>query len=408
MSVRHRSPRRLRYLGVVDHCFLDCPGGGAKVAWDMARVARDAGCEVTLLCNSTAGRSSAARERRTNIRVVRYELPAPHRWNPARGLRQIWAAAQAVRTRLAGEPWDVVHLHSFLGGLGVLEVLGGKARIIYTAHTPVLDEALLNWTFAGQRQPHKVLFGRPLIRRLERHLLEGAQRIHVLSFFSEARLRHNHPGLTCRVEMVPHWVPRHYRRAMTRRRAREALGWPRGLPLLLTVRGLKPRTGVDVAIDAIAPLAASGACRFVVAGDGALRETFRRRAARSGASRSQLWFAGRLSDDDLMLAYQAADLFVLPTLALECFGLVILEALAMGCPVLATDAGAIPGLLKPITPGLIVPAGDAPSLRLAAEAFLDGRLAVPTEQELAGHVNGLFSRQVVEPQVLQLLGVGRS
>lgn len=387
----------MRYLAVVDSCFLDSPGGGAKVAWDIACLARDAGCEVTLLCNSTASDAAAAGELSAGIRLVRYGLPG------AGGLRQIDEAARVVRTMLRHESWDVVHLHSFLGGLGAARALGG-ADYLYTAHTPAVDEALLNWTFPGRRQPLKALLGAPLIKRLERRLLDNARRVHILSTFTEERLRETH-GLKRELDIVPHWVPQHYRRTMTRQRARQKLGWPRGLPLLFTARGMKPRTGVDVAIDAIAPLAASGKCRFAIAGDGALRDTFQQRAAQAGVDRSQLWFTGRLSDDDLLLAFQAADLFVLPTVALECFGLVILEALAMGCPVLGTDGGAIPLLLAPITPELIVPAGDARRLRHTAQAFLAGDLTMPAEQEMVDYINGRFGLQVVAPQMLQWLGV---
>ena len=53
-------------------------------------------------------------------------------------------------------------------------------------------------------------------------------------------------------------------------------------------------------------------------------------------------FLGRVSEEDLPRYYQAADFFVLPTRELEGFGLVILEAMACGTPVLGTPIGAIP------------------------------------------------------------------
>ena len=61
-------------------------------------------------------------------------------------------------------------------------------------------------------------------------------------------------------------------------------------------------------------------------------------------------FIGHVADEVLPDMYAAADAFVLPTTELECFGLIALEALACGRPVLATPVGAIPEILEPIEP----------------------------------------------------------
>src|SRR5207245_6499995 len=64
-------------------------------------------------------------------------------------------------------------------------------------------------------------------------------------------------------------------------------------------------------------------------------------------------FLGFVPEADLPLYYQAADCFVLPTRELEGFGLVTVEALACGTPVLGTPIGATPELLDPLDPGLV-------------------------------------------------------
>jgi len=66
-------------------------------------------------------------------------------------------------------------------------------------------------------------------------------------------------------------------------------------------------------------------------------------------------FKGYIGDDILPLYYQAADLFVMPTKALEGFGLVILESLASGTPVLATSVGAIPEILSKFDDKFLLP-----------------------------------------------------
>ncbi len=64
-------------------------------------------------------------------------------------------------------------------------------------------------------------------------------------------------------------------------------------------------------------------------------------------------FLGFIPDNELPLYYQASDAFVLPTRELEGFGLVAVEALACGTPVLGTPVGAIPEILGELQPDLM-------------------------------------------------------
>ena len=73
-------------------------------------------------------------------------------------------------------------------------------------------------------------------------------------------------------------------------------------------------------------------------------------------------FLGRVSESELRALYAAADLFVLPTVAYEGFGMSTVEALASGTPVLGTAVGATPEILAPIDEALIVPRADANAL----------------------------------------------
>jgi len=61
---------------------------------------------------------------------------------------------------------------------------------------------------------------------------------------------------------------------------------------------------------------------------------------------SKIKFLGFVDEEKLPLYYRAVDVFVLPTIKLEGFGLVILESFAIGCPVLGTPVGAIPEVLE--------------------------------------------------------------
>ena len=134
-----------------------------------------------------------------------------------------------------------------------------------------------------------------------------------------------------------------------------------------------------------------------------MRTTLQQHARNAGAGPSQIVFTGHLSDEELMLAYQAADLFVLPSVELECFGLIILEALAMGCPIVATNVAAIPELLEPILPEFIVPANSVTALRTKLQDYLEGRLVVPGQETLIDYVQRRYAKKVIGQQMMDLV-----
>lgn len=89
-------------------------------------------------------------------------------------------------------------------------------------------------------------------------------------------------------------------------------------------------------------------------------------------------FRGRLGDRDLARAYEEGTIFVVPSLW-EGFGIALLEAMLHGLPIVGTDVGAIPELIRDGESGLLVPPGDPAALaaaidRLLTDASLAGRL----------------------------------
>lgn len=392
----------MRVLTVADYCFVDRPGGMARVAWDIAQLLRDRGHDVTYFAAVHPARPDApACETHAGIRLVRYRRPDTPRFAPGRLERVIQAARSACQDVLADTHWDLVHIHSPITGAGVVRALGRGPRYVYTMHSPVVLEQQVNWSHQGLAGRLKLAFGLGPLRRVEREALAPADAIHTLSEFTRRQAEHFH-GVGDRVTVIPHWRRPELRRTVSRQEARRQLGWPVDERILLTVRGHGPRYGIDTAIQAIGPLARQQRCVFIIGGDGPLRPKFERLAAGQHAG-DRIRFVGRLSDHDLALAYQAADLFILPTLALECFGLVTIEAFSYGCPVLSSDAGAIPETMEPIMPRFIVPAGDVAALRQKVDDYLSGRIVPPDESALTAYVSERFDADVIVPKLLRLL-----
>jgi len=109
--------------------------------------------------------------------------------------------------------------------------------------------------------------------------------------------------------------------------------------------------------------------RAIIAGDGPEHSALLNLADRlklGGAVR----FTGTLPDNELPRLYRRADLFCLPSVQ-EGFGIVFLEAMACGLPVVATSAAAIPEVVPAGRAGLLVPPGDSAALAAALIELLE-------------------------------------
>jgi phosphatidyl-myo-inositol alpha-mannosyltransferase len=139
---------------------------------------------------------------------------------------------------------------------------------------------------------------------------------------------------------------------------------------LLFVGRLEPRKGLSTLLRAVVHLRVERpGLRLVVVGEGPERE--RCEASMPASLHDHVSFLGRVSDRDLVAAYAAADLYVSPALGGESFGIVLLEAMAAGRPVVASD---IPGYRSVVTPdhdGVLVPPADPAALAGAIAALLD-------------------------------------
>ncbi len=132
---------------------------------------------------------------------------------------------------------------------------------------------------------------------------------------------------------------------------------------------------LDVAIEAIARVA-EPPVHLIVAGGGELLEGYRSRAQAAGVAR-RVHFLGAVPHAELPAVLRAADLFLLTTEPPESFGIVLIEAMACGLPVIASDYPGVRAVVDEPETGLLVPLGDpqavAVALRGLAEAGPEAR-----------------------------------
>jgi glycosyltransferase involved in cell wall biosynthesis len=148
-------------------------------------------------------------------------------------------------------------------------------------------------------------------------------------------------------------------RDQCRQRITSEFGIPADAPLAVTVSVLRPGKGVEVLLDAVKPvLQRVPNAYFLIIGDGSMRAEWAQLAERNGVSHRIRW-AGYRKDVESLLA--GCDLLVHPSLA-DAFPTVLLEAMAAGLPIVATNVGGIPEIVEPGVTGRLVPAGDAEAL----------------------------------------------
>ena len=237
--------------------------------------------------------------------------------------------------------------------------LAGVPVIISTVHNSLKDYEVRS-------------FRRGLYTFLLRLTLPLVHRIICVSDSNRRDLIDECPAAAARIQTVYNGVdPSAFLLQPDRTKVREELGIVSG-PVLITIARLTEAKGHRYLLQALPRLLETWpqlCCLFV--GEGELHDTLQRMAMDLGVERS-CRFVGIREDIAEILA--AADVVVLPSLS-EGFPFVLLEALAMGCPVVASQVNGVPELIEDHKTGLLVPPRDPQALATAIREVLSDSTA---------------------------------
>jgi glycosyltransferase involved in cell wall biosynthesis len=170
--------------------------------------------------------------------------------------------------------------------------------------------------------------------------LNKSDRIVVLSQFTEENLQRAYDVPSAKITIIPGGVDlERFYPATDRAKTRQRLNIPQEKMVLFTVRNLVARMGLENLIYAVKDVVKKVPDVYLVlGGDGPLKNDLILLTKELGIE-NHVKFAGFIPEAELPDYYRMADIFVLPTLELEGFGLITLEALASGIPVLGTPVG---------------------------------------------------------------------
>ncbi len=363
-----RTPERplratLRTLQLGMEWFPDKPGGLNRVYYEMTRHLPRANVAVHGL---VAGTANIAEESGGMI-----EGFAPH----SEGLtRRLLAVRRLAMPLLTGDPTLLVVSHFALYTAPLLDALGARPMVVHFQGP---------WGLEGhaERQTRAVVLAKTLV---ERAVYRRATSFIVLSTPFGAILERRFGVPAERIHVIPGGVdvPR-FAIAQSRASCREYFGWPSDRPIVLSVRRLMRRMGLDDLVAATALLRERVPNVLVlIAGRGRISEELEEKVRILGLE-NHVRLLGFVPDEDLPRAYRAADLTVVPSVALEGFGLIVAESLAAGTPCLVTPVGGLPEAVSGLSRDLILAGTGAKAIADGLGAALTGELPLPTAQQCA-------------------------
>jgi glycosyltransferase involved in cell wall biosynthesis len=342
------------------------PGGPASHAPALADFLAGKGHDVEVV--TTADAPPAAR-------------PYPVSWAPRRSPLRHLRAALLVRD--AARRSDVVYSTSMVRRAAAGARLARRPLVVKLVSDEVFERATRSGGYAGTLDEFQRLGGGLRTRALRASRTAALRRArHVFcpsAYLRDVALRW---GLDPeRVSVLPNPAP-DVPAMPSRDELRGELGVS-GAVLVFAGR-LGPQKALGVALDALAGL---DDVTFVVAGDGPERAALERRAAELGLD-SRVRFLGSVPRERVLRLFRAADASVLPS-AWENFPHTVVEALAVGCPVIATAVGGVPEVVRDGENGLLVPSRDPAALRAAITRFVhDDELRVRLSAAAAASVAG--------------------
>ncbi|GAB4142615.1 MAG: glycosyltransferase family 4 protein [Cyanobacteria bacterium J069] len=309
-------------------------------------------------------------------------------------LTRLWE----VRRRFAQRPAaaiDAINLHFALYSLPLLHRLPRDLPVTFTFHGP--------WALES-RQEGASRLSVALKQWVEQRVFARCDRFLVLSQAFGTILHESYGVPWSQIHRVPGGVDTcQFSPTLSRPAARAALGWPGDRPILFTTRRLVQRMGLDRLLQALTQVKAIvPEVWLAIAGRGPLQGTLEQQAEELGLQH-HVQFLGFLPEVDLPIAYQAADLTVIPSLSLEGFGLVLLESLAAGTPALCTPVGGMPEIISPFCADLVTDSTASEAIAQRLIDLLTGQRPLPSRIACRHYAATQFDWRVIAPQVRQVL-----
>jgi len=293
--------------------------------------------------------------------------PIPSSGSIARVTVSIWLAPK-IRSVLEREKFDIIHFHEPLMPMLCTSIL----RLSNTANVG---------TFHASYGKPGYNFARPIGKWILRRWFRKLDGKIAVSRPAVEYARENFPGY---YNIIPNGVDvEHFSPDVA-----PIEEFKDGKLNILFVSRLEKRKGLNYLLQAFRQVKEEiPECRLIVVGPGTrLRRRYERYVARTGLK--DVVFVGLVSYDDLPRYYQTADVFCAPAIGSESFGIILLEAMALGKPIVASNIEGYASVISHGVDGLLVPPADKDKLAQALISLLNDE-ALRQEMGARGRIKAL-------------------
>lgn len=340
---------------MVNYEYPPLGGGGGVVTAQMAEAFAKRGHQVQVL--TSRYHTSPTFEVAHRVAIHRTKVLFRRRLDVASQLSMysflpggVWKGLRSITP----DDVDIINTHFAIpsGPTGILLSRRWQKPHILTVHGGDIYDP------SKRLSPHRI----PPLRALVRWVLNHSDC--VTTFFQDiadrSRQIYSYSG---RLEMIPYGLPARSYPAADRSR----FGWKPDEVILISVARLIPRKGFVYLLEALARLK-DRPWRWIALGSGPLLDSLQAQAAACGIQ-NKVEFRGHVDEEEKYARLASADVFVLPSLH-EGFGVVNLEAMTLGLPIITTSIGGQVDFLKEGYNALLVPPADSLALCNALRRML--------------------------------------
>lgn len=359
--------------------FPEQAGGLNRVYYDCTRYLPEAGVEMHgLVAGSTAVSENSGGQVQA---FASHESPLWQRWS---GIRQ------TMHQVLKEEDYPLVVSHFALYTFPILDQLDSRPMVMHFQGP---------WALEGHVEGSNTVATR-LKWMLERVTYKRIAKFIVLSEAFRNTLHQEYHIPLERIHIIPPGVDtERFDTTITPEEARSKLGWSQERPIILAVRRLAKRMGLENLIAAVDQVRKRYPdVLLLIAGKGTLMPTLQAQIETLGLT-DHVRLLGFVSDQDLALAYRAATFSVVPTVAWEGFGLIVIESLVNGTPVLGTPVDSIPEILQGFSEDLLFEGTSVDQLAQGMIEVFSGKRQLPSSEACEAYVHEHYTWPVIAQRI---------
>ena len=300
---------------------------------------------------------------------------------------------QDFQQLLATEEFDLIVSHFAFYTFPVLKMLGDRPMVFHF-HGP--------WALESGVETKKSVAVR-IKKWLEQATYNRTQRFIVLSKTFRDILHQQYQVPLAKISIVPGGADiERFNISASKAEARTQLGWHLDRPTIFCVRRLAKRMGLENLIDAIALVRQTYPdIMLYIGGKGELAEILKTQISELELE-NNVKLLGFVPDEQLPLCYRAANFSIVPTVALEGFGLIVVESLAAGTPVLGTPVGGIPETLRPFSEDLVLEGSSSQQLARGIVEAIKGDRTLPSSSDCINYVQQNYTWNAVAEKIKQV------